>query len=49
MDWIQGMSHAIDYMEEHLLEPIDIDAIASRQVRQPFTLCGCSICSPGLP
>lgn len=36
MDWIQGMSHAIDYMEEHLLEPIDIDAIARQAGSSTF-------------
>lgn len=28
MDWIQGMSSAIDYMEKNLLEPPDFDEIA---------------------
>lgn len=28
MDWLQGMTKAIDYMEEHLLEPIVYDEIS---------------------
>ena len=30
MDWITGMQKAIDYIEEHLTEPIDYEAVAAR-------------------
>lgn len=36
MDWIQGMSNAIDYMETHLLEPIDYDGIARQAGASTF-------------
>ena len=26
MDWIKGLQDAIDYVEEHLTEPIDYDS-----------------------
>ncbi len=30
MDWITGLQNAIDYVEEHLTEPIDYDEVAKR-------------------
>ena len=30
MDWVTGLQNAIDYMEEHLLEELDYDAIAAK-------------------
>jgi AraC family transcriptional regulator len=36
MDWIQGMSNAIDFMEAHLLEPIDFDEIARQACSSTF-------------
>lgn len=28
MDWIEGMNQAIEYIEAHLLDDIDMDALA---------------------
>ncbi|HAW70014.1 MAG TPA: hypothetical protein DCX37_02365 [Firmicutes bacterium] len=36
MDWMQGMSNAIDFMEAYLLEPIDVDAIARQAGSSTF-------------
>lgn len=36
MDWIQGMSNAIDFMEAHLLEPIDFEEIARQAGSSTF-------------
>lgn len=36
MNWIESLQHAINYMEEHLLEPITIQHIADQAHLSPF-------------
>lgn len=36
MDWIIGIQNAIDYIEEHITEPLDFDRIAARSFSSPF-------------
>lgn len=50
MDWVTGLQNAIDYMEEHLLEELDYDAIAAKGFSSPYhfqrvfsILCGFTI------
>ncbi len=50
MDWISGIQCAINYIEEHLLEQTDYDAIAKSACSSPFhfqriftILCGYSV------
>lgn len=50
MDWIMGLQRAIDYLEEHLTEPLDIGAAASQAYVSSFhfqrvfsVLCGCTV------
>ena len=50
MDWITGMQKAIDYIEEHLTEPIDYEIVAARSFSSSYhfqrvfsILCGFTI------
>lgn len=50
MDWVTGLQNAIDYMEEHLLEELDYDAIAAKGFSSSYhfqrvfsILCGFTI------
>ncbi len=50
MDWIQGIQRAIDYVEEHITEEIDIEDVAAAAYSSPFhfqrvfgILCGLSL------
>mgnify|MGYP006980732773 FL=1 len=46
IEWIQGMSNAIDYMGTHLPEPTNFDEIAKQAGSSTFHLmrsCECSI------
>jgi len=36
MNWIEGMSEAIAYIEANLTEPLEIDQIAKRAYVSPF-------------
>lgn len=36
MDWIIGMQKAIDYIEEHLTEPIDYDTVAAQSFSSSY-------------
>lgn len=50
MDWITGMQKAIDYIEAHLTEPIDYDAVAAQSFSSSYhfqrvfgLLCGFTV------
>ncbi|MDO4270221.1 MAG: AraC family transcriptional regulator [Eubacteriales bacterium] len=50
MDWVTGLQNAIDYMEEHLTEPLDYAEIAKRAYSSSFhfqrifgILCGYTV------
>ena len=50
MDWIQGMQRAIDYVEAHLTEKLDMEEVAKQAYSSPFhfqrvfgILCGFSL------
>ena len=50
MDWILGLQKAIDYIEEHLTEPIDYEVVAARSFSSSYhfqrvfsILCGFTI------
>ena len=50
MDWIQGIQRAVDYIEEHLTEEIDILEAAARAYSSSFhfqrvfsLICGCTV------
>lgn len=50
MDWIQGIQRAIDYVEEHITDEIDIEYVAAATYSSPFhfqrvfgILCGLSL------
>lgn len=50
MDWITGLQQAIDYLEDHLTEPLDIRAAASRAYLSSYyfqrlfsALCGYTV------
>lgn len=50
MDWITGIQNAIDYMENHMTEPLDYDAIARASYASKFhfqrifsILCGYTV------
>ena len=50
MDWIEGFQASIDYMEQHLTEEADIEAIAAKAALSPFyyqrifgALCGMTV------
>lgn len=50
MDWITGLQCAINYAEEHILEPTDYEKIAKAACSSSFhfqrifsTVCGCSL------
>lgn len=50
MDWITGMQKAIDYIEEHLTEPIDYEVVAAQSFSSSYhfqrvfsILCGFTI------
>lgn len=50
MDWISGLQRAIDYVEEHITEPIDYEEAAKRAYSSSFhfqrvfsTICGYSL------
>lgn len=50
MNWIQGIQRAIDYVEAHITEPIDPEAVAKQAYSSPFhfqrvfgILCGFSL------
>lgn len=50
MDWIMGMQKAIDYIEEHLTEPIDYEVVAAQSFSSSYhfqrvfsILCGFTI------
>ncbi len=50
MTWITGISRALDYMEAHLLEPVDYEAIAKSAYSSSFhfqrvfsVICGCTV------
>ena len=50
MDWITGMQHAVDYIETHLADHLDIQEAARRAAGSPFyfqrifgVLCGMSL------
>ena len=50
MDWIQGIQRAIDYVEEHITDEIDIEDVAAAAYSSPFhfqrvfgILCGLSL------
>lgn len=50
MDWITGLQRAIDYVEEHITEPIDYEEAAKRAYSSSFhfqrvfsTICGYSL------
>ena len=36
MDWITGLQRAIDYVEEHITEPIDYEEAAKRAYSSSF-------------
>lgn len=36
MDWITGMQKAIDYIEEHLTEPIDYEVVAAQSFSSSY-------------
>ena len=36
MDWITGIQNAINYIEDHLTEPIDYDRVARESFSSPF-------------
>ena len=36
MDWITGIQNAINYIEDHLTEPIDYDRVAKESFSSPF-------------
>ena len=36
MDWITGIQNAINYIEDHLTEPIDYDRVAQESFSSPF-------------
>jgi len=36
MDWITGLQRAVDYVEEHLTEEIDYEAVAAESFSSPF-------------
>ena len=38
MDWITGLQHAIDYVEEHITEPIDYAEAAKAAYRAEHAL-----------
>lgn len=50
MDWITGLQHAIDFIEEHLTEPIDYNAVAQQSFSSSYhfqrvfnILCGFTV------
>lgn len=50
MDWIAGIQNAVDYIEEHLTEPMDYDAVAARSFSSSYhfqrvfgILCGFTV------
>ncbi|MBO4680719.1 MAG: AraC family transcriptional regulator [Clostridiales bacterium] len=50
MDWIEGFQASIDYMEQHLTEEADVEAIAAKAALSPFyyqrifgALCGMTV------
>lgn len=50
MDWITGLQHSLDYMEEHLTEELDYAEIARQAYTSSFhfqrifaILCGCTV------
>ena len=50
MNWIQGMQRAIDYVEAHITEEIDVEEVARQAYSSPFhfqrvfgILCGFSL------
>ena len=49
MDWISGIQQAIDYVEAHLTEELDLETVAEQAYSSPFhfqrifsVLCGFS-------
>jgi|GEM_PF-3276139 len=44
MDWITGISKAIDYIEEHITEPTDYARAATSHVRRRLIFSACSLC-----
>lgn len=36
MDWITGMQRAIDYIEDHLTDDIDYEAVAARSYSSSY-------------
>ena len=50
MDWIAGLQNALDYIEDHLTEPIDYEAVAAQSFCSSYhfqrlfsLLCGCTL------
>ena len=50
MDWISGIQQAIDYVEAHLTEELDLETVAEQAYSSPFhfqrifsVLCGFSL------
>ena len=48
--WIEGLQHSIDFIEEHLTDPLDIEEIAGKAALSPFSyqrifgaLCGMTV------
>ena len=48
--WIEGLQHSIDFIEEHLTDPLDIEEIAGKAALSPFyyqrifgALCGMTV------
>lgn len=44
MDWITGISKAIDYIEEHITEPTDYAQAAKEACSSPFIFSAYSLC-----
>ncbi|MBQ3849987.1 MAG: hypothetical protein II747_05995, partial [Clostridia bacterium] len=42
MDWITGIQRAIDYIEAHLNDELEPEAIAREAFPRPFTFSVCS-------
>lgn len=50
MDWVSAVQHAVDYMEDHITEPLDYETIAKQGYASLFhfqrmfhILCGCTV------
>ena len=50
MNWIAGMQKAVDYIEDHLTQPIDYDAVAAQSFSSSYhfqrvfgLLCGFTV------